>query len=234
MSDRTSVITLGLLQAGCSTDIFNRDAEALDKFSRAYTDFRNAAYDAEIDLQLLASNVDPFGFYKELRRALDARGTNSSRLEHASTATALYDKAIIKALEVCGVSLDKMDRGVLQLVETANSIPSTEFRVDASVIAKAAREIHSAFGALHNLWAKRLRLQADVLTDITLDSGQMRATFLFRKRGDEATAITAEIETAARHSIGASQRLKDAFSAMKGKAKLKEYPFKEDADQKTQ
>jgi len=232
MNSRISVIALGLLLAGCSTDIFNRDAEALDKFSRAYTEFRNAAYDSEIDLQVTASNVDPFGFWRELRGALDVRGNNSSRLEHATSAKTLYGTAIIKALEVCGVSLDNMDKAVLQLVETANGIRSTEFRTDASGVAKAAREIHSAFGTLHDLLEKRLQLQADVLTDITLDGGQFRATPLFRRRGDDANRITAEIEAISQRSTEASQRLKDAFSALKGKAKLKDYPFKEDADQK--
>lgn len=220
--------------AGCSTDIFNRDAEALDKFSRAYADFRNAAYDAEINLQLTAANVDPFGFWKELRGALDVRGTNSTRLEHATSATTLYDKAIIKALESYGTSLDKMDKAVLQLVEIANSMHSTDFRTDASGVAKAAREIHSAFSTLYGLWEKRLQLQADVLKDITLDGGQIRVTSLFRKRGDEANAVTAEIEAAAKQTTEASRELRDTFSALKGKASLKEYPLKEDTDQKAQ
>ncbi len=224
------VISISVL-AGCSTDLLNRDGETLDRFSHAYADFQNAAYAAEISAHVSAGNEDPFGFWRELRGALDVRGTNSTRIEHATTAAAVYGSVMTKAMERWGTDIDKVDESVLRLVETANSIHSAEYRADAVEVAKAARVVHSALESLHDLWQKRLGIQVAVLQDIVLDGGHMRATPLLLSRGEEVKTINADIEAAARRSSEAARKLKDAFSALKGKSGMKEYPTKEKGDE---
>jgi hypothetical protein len=225
-------IVLVVVSAGCTADIFNKDAKTVNAFSHAYTGFRDAAYDAWIGMAVLSSDPDPFGYWKQLQAALDVRSTNGMRLQHALSATSILDTSFPKAMESLGNELDKMDRAVLRMVETANSIRNVEYREHAIEAAKAARDMHTAFVRVRNLWDKRLAQQSGVLRDLVGDGGQMRATLLFKSRGEEAKATTQQLDAAGSESAAALQRVKDAFSALTGKSQLKAYQLKEDLDEK--
>lgn len=219
----TVILVLTGMFTGCSADPLNMDDESLDRFSHAYADFRSAAYAAEISAHVSAADEDPFGFWRELRGALDVRGTNSSRVGHATAAKELYGSAMAKAVDQWETDIDKVDESVLHLVETANAIHTAEYRADAVEVAKAARVIHSAFESAHNLWKKRLGIQIDILRTVLLDGGHIQATPLFTSRAEQVKAISADIEAAAQRSSEAAQKLRDAFSALKGKSGVKEY-----------
>jgi hypothetical protein len=137
-------------------------------------------------------------------------------------------------MEVYGTKIDRMDKAALQLVEIANSVRITEYRANAIDVAKSAGDIHAAFESMPNLWDKRLRYQVDFLQDIVLDGGKLRVTPISRVRLEEIKTINEQMEEAARRYSQASRKLKDTFSALKGKSKMKEYPAEQDLAERRQ
>lgn len=220
-----AVLTWGCTQKNQARDKLN-DSENLDAFSHAYTDFLDAGSTVEIDAGLLTAQYDPLGYWKECRAALVDARSDSSRLSHAKEARDIYDGPLSKAMETYLTDLDEVDKRVLRLVELANTIQNAEYRSDAVEIARSAREIHSDLSRWHDLWEQKLRLGETVLEDVVSKGGRMHGTPFNMHALQEGARVGTEADDIARRSSDAASRMKDSFAALKGKAKIKEYPTK--------
>jgi hypothetical protein len=218
-----------LVAAGCTSDLFNRDQDALDKFSHAYTDFLDAGETAEGLWDSLGSEKDPFGFWMALTGALNPESNDDLRLAYALTAIDAYDQKMTHMLQTEAKQVDVLDGAVQKLFERANAIHSTEFRADAAQIAKHAREAQSSFAQGHELIDRRSRLQRRMLDDIVNAGGSLGRAFKaqsLKVELDETIKISDELQPVANRSTTAMHNLKDTFSALKGKTNLKDYPAK--------
>jgi hypothetical protein len=222
-------LSVSLCAAGCTSDLFNRDQDTLDRFSHAYTNFLDAGETAEGLWDSVGSEKDPFGFWMALTGALNPGSNDDLRLAYALTAIDAYDQKMTHILQTEAQQVDVLDRAVQELFERANAIHNTEFRADAAQIAKHAREVQSAFAQGHELADRRSRLQRRMLDDIVNAGGSLGRAFKaqsLRVELNETIKITDQIQTAANRSTTAMQNLKDTFSALKGKTNLKDYPAK--------
>jgi hypothetical protein len=154
-------LSSGLLLAGCSSDLFNRDGEALDRFSHAYTEFRETDEITEGAIHYLGSDSDPYGFWAAFRGALatDPKSYDAGRLTTAESAIALYDSNLPRALDAAADQVAKLDKAVARSFETANAIHNQEFRENANRVAKYAREEAASVGLIQALIDRRTRLQ---------------------------------------------------------------------------
>jgi hypothetical protein len=233
-----SVSVVILFAVGCSSDLFNGDDEALDRFSHAYTEFRDTGEVTEATWQAyLGTNIDSTGFFTTLQEALNLNSVDESRLRMAQSGIDSYDQLMPIAFGKMADQINQLDHVVGQLFETANAIKDQPYREDAVQIAKYAREAEAAVALGENLVEQRLRLQRQALSDIVNADGSFARALqesALVKEGDEVVKITEEINAAAEKSTAAMQNLKDTFSALKGKTNLRAYPTKDELrDEKT-
>lgn len=225
------IVALGtsLVAAGCTSDLFNRDGDALDKFSRAYTDFLDAGEAAEGVWLYVGPENDPFGFWMAFKGALDPNSYDAGRLAQAQAAIAVYEKWMPKALGAEADQVDNLDKTVQRLFEAANAIHNTEYRAEAVQVAKYAREAQASFALGHDLTDRRTRLQRRMLDEIVNAGGSLGLAFTrqaLKVELNETIKISDELQPVANKSTTAMQNLKDGFSALKGKTNLKAYPIK--------
>jgi hypothetical protein len=212
--------------AGCNADLLNRDAVTLDKLSRAYTDFRDATFDARVGFMALSDDPDPVGYWKEMRDAVDSH-SDAARLQHAAKAVDAYESRFPGFIERLGENLHEMDKAVLRMVEVANSVQTLDYRKDAVEAAKAAREVHTAFLSVQEYSEKRLRMTVGVLRAMVSNGGRIpQRGFVFD--ASEAKTVEDQLQQAGAQALHALQRLKDSLSALKGKSGMKAYPLRED------
>lgn len=240
---RVRLVALGaaLSAAGCSSyDFFNRDRDALNKFSRAYTEFRNIGADTEAVRDVyLGPEIDSFGFWAASNEAFatDPGSNDAGRLEMARSAIVSYDQSMPRSLEKFSDQVGKLDKAVGQLFETANAIHNRKYREDAVQIAKYAREAQASVALVQTLEDQRLRYQRQALSDVVNADGSLARAFrasAMEMELNEINKISEEIQDAAKRSTAAMQNLKDTFSALKGKTNLKAYPTKDELqDEKT-
>ena len=213
----------------CRIGVGKSDADSLDRLAHAYTDLLNSASSAEAAEYLVAPEPDRFGYWSERRHALDSDATNTGRLRHAVKALDLNKYEISKSMEAYRISLDEMDKAVQRLVEIANSIQKPEYRADAVEIAKTARETHSAMWDVELQLAKNFQLQTNLLRDIAEGGGGLPSALVLRRVIEDDKTINLDLQTAGDRSRIAVGKLKDAFSALKGKSSMKEYPVQDDS-----
>lgn len=210
--------------SGCS-----RDGETLDRFSRAYTAFSDLRGDAQVASIVVIFNDGKQVYWTELGGALDQHAPNKVRLGHAKVAIKAETETIQSRLEVFDSTLDSLDRAVTQLIEIANSLGDREYREGAIGVSQRAREVYSAFESLRRLYAEAFGHRNKILEGIVADGGNL-APAIMRYKVDAAriAAIAREQEAVGQHLSSATDQLKDAFSALAGRSRLKTYPSKWD------
>jgi hypothetical protein len=228
-----SIVALSsmVLLVGCSADLFNRDVEALDKFSRAYTEFRDIGEEAEGVIQYWGEDHDLCEFWIAFKGAFahDPTSYDSGRLKKAQTAIVAYDQCVTTILEADVDEVEKLDKAVQRLFETANAIHNPEYRDNAIRAAKYAREAQASVAWFQTLLDQRLRLQRRALSDIVNANGSLVRAAPGLKLGIVGVnKATQGIEYASKKSVAAMQNLKDTFSALKGMTNLKAYPTKDE------
>lgn len=238
-----------LALSGCS-----RDPEALDRFSRAYTAFLNEEFltlgrslvpvvrDLEKEgrrrqfYDYQGNPIDPppregaaaDTYWTELRSALDVRGSNTERLEHARNAINADRATITKMMDDFASEIDRLDGAVSQLIEIANSIQDREYRADAVGVSQRAREVQAGFASLRALYAEAFERRLRVLGRIVEDGGAIRVSPLLKQDSEKLSAVTGKAEECRTRNDVAMAGLRDAFGALAGKSRLKKFPSKFD------
>ncbi|MGA2774251.1 MAG: hypothetical protein ABSG26_25980 [Bryobacteraceae bacterium] len=214
----------GLLLAGCG-----RDAEVLDRFSRSYTSFLDAEGDASIAsyVPVIRSEDNPNNpFWKHLRAALDA-ASSAARVQSASAGIADYDRVVDPYLDHFAELVGNLDKSVLGLIEIANAIHDREYRNDALEVAKSAREAQGDLATICHLLVKRFSVQRKVMEGIVANGGNLVAVIGSDPEASrDAAGLTRTIEECRTSLTSAERKYRDAFSALKGKAGLKQYAAK--------
>jgi hypothetical protein len=232
---RVVAFGVAILLAGCSLDPFTGDSEALDRFSRAYTEFLDNVETPYDLMSYVGEDNDPAGYWTLFTSAFDLSLTDSGRLVAAESAIATYDKFMPKTLDAAADEVEKLDKEVQRLFETANAIHNQDYRDTAVQVAKYAREAQTSVASMQALVDRRTRLQRQTLSDVVSVNGSLVRvlnTPTMRARADETIKINRELQDPARTSP-ALQNLKDTFSALKGKTNLKVYPTEDElAEQK--
>ncbi len=221
-------VVLSLL-SGCT-----HDTAALDNFSRAYTEFLDQEARTEAS-SLLPVLFDPTKgplhkqepgdpYYVALRAVFDEHASRETRVKQAHEALQADRRIITPMMDNFSTEIERLDQTVLRLVEAANSIRDSQTRSDAVGISRRAREIQTGFASLRELYADEFSKRRRILERVIDDGGTMRTSRMFeqdataieadRKRGDQGRAA---VESAV-------SSLKDAFSALKGKVGLREFP----------
>jgi hypothetical protein len=217
-----------MVLGGCS-----KDGDTLDRFSRSYTAFSDVSGDARVASIVVIFNDKKQAYWTELGGALDRRTSDKARLEHARAALKAESETIDSRFDVFNLALGNLDRAVDQLVETANSVRDREHREDAIAVSQRARDVYSAFASLRGLYSEAFSHRRKVLEGIVADRGDLDLAIMqFKEEAARVSAIAKEQEAVEQQLSAATGRLKDAFSALTGKAGLKRYPPKRDEDQK--
>jgi hypothetical protein len=171
----------------------------------------------------------PGTYWPELKGALDVNASNEAKLKHARAAIKAESEMIDRAFDLFNSNLHNVDRAVAQLVEIANSVRDSEYRKDAIEVSQRARELHSGYQSLGGLLNEGFVHRRKILDGIVAEGGALAPVFRrFPQEGDKITVVTAQQEDARKQLSAAESRLKDAFSALAGAAKLKKYPSKSD------
>ncbi len=231
--ERAVALTSVLLLTGCSSDLFNRDGEALDRFSHAYTEFRDSGEDTEAVIHFSQADTDPFGFWIAFKGAFatDPSSNDFGRLSMAKAAIAGFDSTMPTVVGGAADAVEKLDKAVQRLFETANAIHNQDYRENAIRVAKYARQAQASVALIQTLVDRRLGLQRRLLSDVVgADGSLVRAirTSALKLEGAEAEKLTHQIQDAAKNSTTAMQNMKDTFSALKGMTNLKAYPTKDE------
>jgi len=139
-----------LVLSGCS-----RDADTLEKFSRAYSAFLDVSGDTRVaSIVIIFDDKKPGSYWAELRGALDQHASSKARLEHATTAIKAESETIDSRFDAFNSAFENLDHAVAQLVEIANSVENREYREDAIGVSQRAREVHSAYASLSRLYVE--------------------------------------------------------------------------------
>jgi hypothetical protein len=228
MQRKPVLLACVLVLSGCS-----RDGEMLDRFSRAYTAFSDVSGDARVASIVIIFNDKKQAYWTELEGALDQHASNGARLEHARAALKAESETIGSRFDAFNSALNNLDRAVAQLVEIANSVRDREYREDAIGVSQRAREVSSAFESLRRLYSEAFSHRSKILEGIIADGGELVPAILrFKEDAKRITAIAKEQDAVEQQFSSATDGLKDAFSALTGRARLKTYPLKWDEPQK--
>jgi hypothetical protein len=113
------------------------------------------------------------------------------------------------------------------LIETANAVHDREYRSDALEVAKSAREAQANLAAMYQLEVGRFSVQRNLMERLVANGGNLVAVITSDRGGSQdMTRMTREIEERRTSLTSAEQKYRDAFSALKGKAGLKQYATK--------
>jgi hypothetical protein len=168
-----------------------------------------------------------------LQGVLDLRATNSVRKEHAAAAIYAESNFTIGMFDAFNADLDNLDRGVSQVIETASSIRNREYREGAVAVSQRAREVQSGYASLRTLYIEGFSRRREILEKIVVDGGAIQpAVFSLGNDFKRNSAIAAEQKDVEKQLSLTMDRLKDAFSALRGAAGFKKYPSKWDNDKK--
>jgi predicted nuclease with TOPRIM domain len=224
MQRKPILLACVLVLSGCS-----RDGETLDTFSRAYTAFSDVSGDTRVASIVVIFNDKKQAYWTELEGTLDQHASNKARLEHARAALKAESETIDGRFDAFNSALESLDRAVMQLVEIANSVRDREYREGAIGVSQRAREVHSAFESLRRLYTEAFSRRRKILEGIVADGGDL-VPGIRRVKADaeRITEIANEQEAVEQQLSSATDRLKDAFSALTGRAALKTYPSKWD------
>jgi hypothetical protein len=216
-----------LALSGCS-----RNGDTLDRFSRAYTAFLNQEFATKgsslLPVVFNLENEGPMSgfvgadaYWTELRSALDIHASNSARLEHARNAINEDRTTIVKMMDAFSSEIGRLDGTVSQLIEIANSIRDPEYRSDAVGVSQRAREVQAGFASLRALYAEAFDRRRRVLERIVEDRGATLISPLLKQDSERISAVANRAEECRTATDLAMAGLKDAFSALTGKAGLK-------------
>ncbi len=164
-------------------------------------------------------------YWKALRDAMNTRASNGFRAQAARAAIAAYHSQTEPIEAVLRENLDSMDSTVTGLVEAANRIRDERARVQATEIARQAREMVTGYWALVPLYQRRFQLQLDILQDMVSMGGALSAIVAVRYQSEEIKALNAESERTWRGAINDWDKTRDTFSALEGAVRPEELPW---------
>jgi hypothetical protein len=211
-----------LLVAGCATD-----REPLDRFSRAYTRFRDVGQTAYEAVQLAFHPESEY--WQLLPEATDVRATNRDRARLAGVAMETYRRETAPLMTVSMRAFGSMDSSITALIEAANRIKNQEARARAVETAQRAREMQTALGRFVAVAQRRFEMQIALLQDLVSGDGAISAIDVSSFRADEAMRLKNESDEKWREVTGSWRKTKDAFAALKGRFDLKSYPSRWDS-----
>lgn len=201
----------------------------LDRFSRAYAAFSDVSGEARVASLAIIYNDKKQPYWTELDGALDPHASREARLEHARAALKAESEIIDSRFDVFNSSLNNLKHAVAQLVEIANSVGDRDYREDAIEVSRRAREVNSAFDSLRRLYSEAFGHRRKILEGIIMDGGDLvPAIMRFKEEALRINAIAKEQDAVEQQLSSATDRLKDGFSTLTGRAGLKTYPSKWD------
>jgi hypothetical protein len=170
-------------------------------------------------------------YWTELVRAADLHVTNPVRKKHAASALYAESNYINGMFNAFNSDLDNLDRAVSQLIEKANAIRNREYREGAVIVSQRAREVHSGYASLRALYSLGFSTRRGYLEKIVAEDGSIQPVEVLNNY-NAISPLVAEQEDVEKQLSLSMDRLKDAFSALKGAAGFKAYPSKWDGDKR--
>ena len=214
-----------LLVLVCGLNCCVQDHENLNRFSKAYSSFRDAEFEnLTLAVGLSLPKELPDGGYKTLlAAALEVRERPASRAAYAARALDVGETYINKTLDQFGETNEQANRAVVALVEAASAPKTRPYGEGALKVAEHAREIQETYGMIRSLYLDIFARRRAVLQSI-LDANGTLPVYMLRMEGPKVAEMVEREGEIFAHNQRNSQRLSDAFISLRAKAGMRTYP----------
>lgn len=203
----------------------------VDEFSQAFTGFRDAKFDLEVESLLPVYNpqqtpCEQQNYFACETQALDPHKSATERQSYARQAIEVLDGPIKQKMSEFAARINGISGPTTAVTDAVGNVQEDEYRGKAAAVADVAKQLRHSYDQLYVTYAKRFDIQRKILEGLALDGSTLPSDL--DARAAEIATLNKQMESLRADSKVKDKALMDTFADYRDTAKAQAYKSKAD------